>query len=291
MAAFQAFLQAMGGMGTGAAGADGSAGSEAELSAMLAQMAKLSSPGGDEASPSALAAASAASPAAAASSSSAAASDPVADAVRLIAEGAKSMPPGAAAAAGFDMNDPTMDALLSKLLREMGGDAVGGSGGASGAEGSAGAGSDDGMERMVEQMMGSMLSREHLYQPMKDIAERYPAYLRDNAESISEADMTNYRKQQACFERIVAEFDAPGGGKTMRIMELMNEMQQYGTPPSEIVSNFQPPGFDPNAPLPPGMAGLAGLAGAGAGADASGMPPMDDALLQQLAKDDACKTQ
>jgi len=33
-------------------------------------------------------------------------------------------------------------------------------------------------------------------------------------------------------------------------------------------------------------AGLAGLGGAGAG-----MPPMDDALMQQLAKDDACKTQ
>jgi peroxin-19 len=94
---------------------------------------------------------------------------------------------------------------------------------------------------------------------MKDIAERYPAFLREHADTLSETDLANYRKQQSCFERIVAAFDAPaaaaGGGpsSTMQIMELMNEMQQYGTPPKEIVENWQPPGFDPNAPMPPGM--------------------------------------
>ena len=165
---------------------------------------------------------------------------------------------------------------------------------------------------------------------------QYPAYIREHESSLSAADLANYRKQQSCFERIVHVFDTQPQA-SMQIMELMNEMQQYGTPPKELVSDFMPPGFDANAPMPPGMgpchtrecactrldrtlrvnhsasvadartalsllcsfvsgcvflctAGLAGLTGAGADG-ASGMPPMDDAFMQQLAKDDACKTQ
>ena len=119
---------------------------------------------------------------------------------------------------------------------------------------------------------------------------QYPAYLRDHAHELSEADLTNYRKQQSCFERIVALFDSSPNGASMQIMELMNEMQNYGTPPKELATDFMPPGFDPNAPMPPGMAGLAGLPGMPGVGGAGGMPPMDDALMQQLAKDD-CKMQ
>lgn len=85
---------------------------------------------------------------------------------------------------------------------------------------------------------------------------QYPAYIREHESSLSAADLSNYRKQQSCFERIVQAFDAQpagGSGSSMQIMELMNEMQQYGTPPKELVSDFMPPGFDANAPMPPGM--------------------------------------
>jgi peroxin-19 len=107
----------------------------------------------------------------------------------------------------------------------------------------------------VEKMMGSMLSKEYLYQPMKDIANKYPAYLRDNEGTLSATDMANYRQQQRCFDRIVALFEAePQAPDTsQQIMQLMNEMQQYGSPPKDLVADFMPPGFDPSQPLPPGM--------------------------------------
>ena len=81
---------------------------------------------------------------------------------------------------------------------------------------------------------------------------QYPAYIREHESSLSAADLSNYRKQQSCFERIVHVFDTQPQA-SMQIMELMNEMQQYGTPPKELVSDFMPPGFDANAPMPPGM--------------------------------------
>lgn len=193
---------------------------------------------------------------------------------------------------GFDLNDPNMEAMLTKLMADMAG--------GGGAGGAGGAGGLDDMDGLVERMMGGMLSREYLYQPMKDIADKYPTYIREHAAELSESDLSNYRKQQSCFERIVAAFDSPaalaGKSPSAQVMELMNEMQQYGTPPKELVSDFMPPGFDPQAPMPPGMGQLAGLPGMGmgAGAVAGGMPPMppgmDEAFMQQLAKDD-CKTQ
>lgn len=83
-------------------------------------------------------------------------------------------------------------------------------------------------------------------------SSQYPAYIREHESSLSAADLSNYRKQQSCFERIVHVFDTQPQA-SMQIMELMNEMQQYGTPPKELVSDFMPPGFDANAPMPPGM--------------------------------------
>lgn len=307
IAAFEAFLQAMSSPAAVAGGADGSdpsgagdlASMKREMDQMLQTMSGMSvqpnaAGGGAAAASDASAAANSAATPAAASASA----DPIADALRMISDGARSMPAGAAPAAGFD--DANMEAMFAKLMADMGG------AGGLGADGSAG--SDASLDAMVEQMMGSMLSKDHLYEPMKAIAAKYPEYIREHESTLTALELTNYRAQQSCFERIVSlfELDPP---PTMRIMEAMNEMQQYGTPPKDIVGDFT--GFDPAQSMPggmpgmgvpgmPGMPGLAGMPGLPggfpgfpgmSGGAAAGEPTAAEMEAFKKMSDEACKMQ
>ncbi|KAF8628310.1 hypothetical protein AX17_006013 [Amanita inopinata Kibby_2008] len=111
----------------------------------------------------------------------------------------------------------------------------------------------------LEDMMGQLMSKDVLYEPLKELSENFPGYLKSPPAPIEPADKERYEKQQTCVKRILAVFDGPNykddspEGKGI-IVELMSEMQSYGSPPSELMG-----------PLPPGM---------GLGQD--GMPQLDD---------------
>lgn len=56
------------------------------------------------------------------------------------------------------------------------------------------------MDKMVEQMMSRMLSKEFLSQPMRDMCSRYPTWLAANRDKITPAELANYEKQYGCFQ-------------------------------------------------------------------------------------------
>ena len=139
---------------------------------------------------------------------------------------------------------------------------------------------------MIERMMQQMLSKEYLYQPMKDITASYPPWIAAHAASLSAGEVEQYRAQQRCFERIVAVYEREGGGgggEGKEVMDIMAEMQRYGQPPKELVHDM----------LPPGMMGEGGGevgAGAGGGGGAGGMEALDRGMMEELGKN-GCPTQ
>ncbi|KAF9531455.1 Pex19 protein family-domain-containing protein [Crepidotus variabilis] len=160
-------------------------------------------------------------------------------------------------------NQPTpesIEALLKSLgglgglgdLSELGldgdGDGVAGGGG--------GAGGDEEKELagFLETMMNQLLSKEVLYEPLKELGDGFPAYLSNPPTPLSEEDRTRYEKQHACVKRIITLFDKPDYkddhqvyGK--EVVDLMSEMQSYGNPPPEIMGPL-PSGFDGLDKLP-----------------------------------------
>lgn len=201
-------------------------------------------------------------------SSSTAPTDSVTDAIRMIAEGAKKLPQtNTSSAPGVDSQ---FDEILNKVLGDMGNlgldkamNGAQGFGPASGDSASDDKKDSGEIDKFVETIMGQMLSKDYLYQPIKELADKYPAYLASNREKLAEAELTNYEKQHACIQKIVVTLEAEGNNQT-QIMSLMSEMQSYGSPPAELVEGFLPPGFNPSQPMPgfgPGgpFASLAGL--------------------------------
>ena len=122
-----------------------------------------------------------------------------------------------------------------------------------------GADSFDNLLPMMEGMMQSLLSKELLYTPMKDIADKFPDWLADNRYKVSDQEFVKYNKQYELTKKICflyEEEDSSDSSEKKRerfdkVMELMQEMQNLGHPPKELVGE-SPSHMDPAA-FPSGM--------------------------------------
>ncbi|KAI5481644.1 peroxisomal biogenesis factor 19 [Pseudohyphozyma bogoriensis] len=112
---------------------------------------------------------------------------------------------------------------------------------------------EEGLQGMLDEMMGQLLTREMLYDPLKELGDKYPEYLEKNASTLSEADLTRFKKQQQIVNAIVAKFEEPGADKTenltpaeeekakvrsQQVADLVKEMNDCGAPPAEIMGSM-----------------------------------------------------
>ena len=96
---------------------------------------------------------------------------------------------------------------------------------------------------VLETMMKSILSKDLLYPPLKELSEKYPEWLADHRQNLSEQDFDNYNKQYEIVKKLVETFDQKDH-EFEQIFELMQKMQALGHPPKELVGNneaFAPP--------------------------------------------------
>merc|ERR1712223_748967 len=104
--------------------------------------------------------------------------------------------------------------------------------------------------QMMEGMMQSLLSKDLLYPAMKELAEKYPDYLADNREKLSEEKYAAYNKQCELTRRICFKFEEEDEKKDTEamkkerfgaIMGMMQEMQALGHPPKELTGETEGP--------------------------------------------------
>jgi peroxin-19 len=160
------------------------------------------------------------------------------------------------------------EALLADMLRAL--------------EGDGGDGESDGeMSKMFLGLMEQLTNKDMLYEPMKELSEKFPTYLKENDPSspspgtttagkdakkakLSQADFERFTRQEKIVQAIVAKFEEKGYSdndpKSREfIWEKMQEMQAEGAPPEALLAN----------PFP-GMGGLMG--GGGDGGPDEGCP-------------------
>lgn len=87
----------------------------------------------------------------------------------------------------------------------------------------------------MQGMMQSLLSVEVLLPCLKELLEKYPAWLVENADKISAADKERYTKQQELFKVICAELEKekPSDSadvKNERFKIVLKNMQKVGRP-------------------------------------------------------------
>ncbi|TBU28206.1 Pex19-domain-containing protein [Dichomitus squalens] len=108
--------------------------------------------------------------------------------------------------------------------------------------------SEEEMKGMLETMMSSLMSKDVLYEPLKELHEKFPGYLKEHDATLSAEDKTRYQTQFKIVAQIVTIFEDPSYSEDdpqsgVKVVELMQEMQDHGSPPSEIMGPL-PPGFE-----------------------------------------------
>jgi len=89
------------------------------------------------------------------------------------------------------------DDFLAELLKQM----------QSG--GMEGEGSEEEFSKMLLGMMEQLTNKEILYEPMKELNDKFPDWLEKNKEKTAKDDLKRYEEQQTLVKEIVAKFEEP----------------------------------------------------------------------------------
>ena len=116
---------------------------------------------------------------------------------------------------------------------------------------------NDESSALVDMIMRQLLSKDVLYEPMKEIGAKYPEYLQSEGALLSEEEVSRYQAQQRYIGKICAVYES-GEDRFDELMELLQGMQGCGNPPEAIMEE-----------LGAGAGGLGGLFGGG-GEDGAG---------------------
>lgn len=108
-------------------------------------------------------------------------------------------------------------------------------------------------EKAIEGMMGQIMTKDLLYEPMKDLTDKYPEWLETNKSKLSETEFNQYSKQQKIVAEVVESFEKQvtdekgdvteceeNSALQKRVMVLMQEMQDLGQPPAELLKLISP---------------------------------------------------
>ena len=116
------------------------------------------------------------------------------------------------------------DDFLAELLKHM----------ASG-EGGGGEGNEEEFTKMLLGMMDQLTNKEILYEPMKELNEKFPEWLEKNKDKTPPEEYKNYKEQQLYVSEIVTKFEEPtyaDSNKTDReyILERMQKVIHHRLP-------------------------------------------------------------
>lgn len=91
------------------------------------------------------------------------------------------------------------DDFMAELLRQM----------QAGGEGGLGEGGEEEFSKMLLGMMEQLTNKDILYEPMKELNDKFPEWMEKNRESVPEEDRKRYELQEGFVREIVAKFEEP----------------------------------------------------------------------------------
>ncbi|KAI1495117.1 Pex19 protein family-domain-containing protein [Biscogniauxia mediterranea] len=106
--------------------------------------------------------------------------------------------------------------------------------------------SGDGEEEFSKMLMGMMeqlTNKEILYEPMKELNEKFPGWMTKNKDTLSKEDLKRYQEQQVLVAEMVAKFEETtyadsNAADREYIVDRMQKMQAAGAPPHDLVGDM-----------------------------------------------------
>jgi len=125
------------------------------------------------------------------------------------------------------------DDMLAKMLKEME------SGNFPGLEG----GNEEDFNKMLMGMMEQLTNKDILYEPMKELNQKFPTWLESHQDNVKADDLVRYKEQQATVAKIVARFERPGYTDSNQadrdyIVDQMQKVSKPSTIAFSVVANW-----------------------------------------------------
>ena len=98
---------------------------------------------------------------------------------------------------------------------------------------------------MVEGFLKDVLSKDVLYEPMKEMRDKYPEWLAANAAGLPTDERERFTKQFALVQRICTAYERDDDFD--EIAELMEQISALGQAPADMLAEISP-GDAPNLP-------------------------------------------
>lgn len=107
---------------------------------------------------------------------------------------------------------------------------------------------------VIDGVIRQLLSKDLMYEPTKQICEKFPEWLALHKPNLTDTEYNNYGRQYMTFQKLLAVYDTEPDNFP-RLMELMFDMQAFGQPPADIIKDLAPGlKFDENGmPIMPNM--------------------------------------
>jgi len=123
------------------------------------------------------------------------------------------------------------DDFLAELMKQMQGGGMDGEG------------NEEEFSKMLMGMMEQLTNKEILYEPMKELNDKFPEWLEKNREKTPVEELKRYEEQQTLVREIVQKFEEPTFSDSNTadreyIVDRMQKMQASGSPPPDLVGDM-----------------------------------------------------
>jgi len=137
-----------------------------------------------------------------------------------------------------ELADANTDDFLAEMLKQM--QVAGGEGG-----------SEEDFSKMLMGMMEQLTNKEILYEPMKELNDKFPAWLAENEPKHPPEEFAKYTEQAQIVKDIVQKFEEPSYKDSNDrdreyVVEKMQKMQSVGSPPTELLGEMSGDGLPPD---------------------------------------------
>ncbi|KAI1389590.1 Pex19-domain-containing protein [Hypoxylon trugodes] len=104
-------------------------------------------------------------------------------------------------------------------------------------------GSEEDLSKMLMGMMEQLTNKEILYEPMKELNDKFPGWMEKNKDTLAKDDLKRYQEQQVLVSEMVTKFEEStysdsNAADREYIVDRMQKMQAAGSPPHDLVGDM-----------------------------------------------------
>ncbi|KAI1362335.1 Pex19 protein family-domain-containing protein [Xylaria arbuscula] len=106
-----------------------------------------------------------------------------------------------------------------------------------------GEGNEEDFSKLLMGMMEQLTNKEILYEPMKELNDKFPSWMEKNKDTLAKDDLKRYQEQQVLVAEMVLKFEEPkysdsNPADREYIVDRMQKMQAAGSPPHDLVGDM-----------------------------------------------------